>query len=165
LSGSINGEPGGEHTRLLAATPVRLRPHPQVLHALLRELGGNNGYGAGRLSIGSADMASEKCLPLPGDTIIPNNSTIPATLTSGACTMPRRSQACLLGYTPSPQQALQGDAAHQAQRRTWLTPKDSPGPWYTRRDDRSIWTLHPFHRPVFTAHTWRALPARQLSWL
>jgi hypothetical protein len=49
--------------------------------------------------------------------------------TSGACTMPRLSQACLLGSTPSPQQALQGDAAHQAQRRTWLTPKDSPGTW------------------------------------
>jgi hypothetical protein len=49
--------------------------------------------------------------------------------TSGACTMPRFSQACLLGSTPSPQYALQGDAAHQAQHRTWLTPKDSPGPW------------------------------------
>src|SRR5262245_60962697 len=33
--------------------------------------------------------------------------------TSGAFTMPRLSQACLLGYTPSPQQAFQGDAAHQ----------------------------------------------------
>ena len=72
--------------------------------------------------------------------------------------MPWRSQAGLLGYTPSPQPAFQGDAAHQAQRRTWLTLKDSPGPWETRRDYRSNWTLHPFHRTVFTAHTWSALP-------
>ena len=71
--------------------------------------------------------------------------------------MPRLSQACLLGYTPSPQQAFQGDAAHQAQRRTWLTPNDSPGTWYTRRDYWS-WTIRPFHRTVFTAHTWSALP-------
>src|ERR671939_437691 len=78
--------------------------------------------------------------------------------TSGAFTMPYLSQACLLGYTPSPQHALQGDAAHQVQRRTWLTPNDSPGTWYTRWDYRSRWTLHPFHRTVFTAHTWRALP-------
>src|SRR5262249_17452655 len=78
--------------------------------------------------------------------------------TSGAFTMPRFSQACLLGYTPSPQHAFQGDATHQAQRRTWLTPNDSPGTWYTRRDYRSLWTLHPFHRTVFTAHTWSALP-------
>src|SRR5215813_1081874 len=79
--------------------------------------------------------------------------------TSGAFTMPRLSQACLLGYTPSPQQAFQGDAAHQAQRRTWLTPKDSSGTWYTWRDYRSRWILRPFHRTVFTAHTWSALPA------
>src|SRR5215468_7203605 len=81
--------------------------------------------------------------------------------TSGAFTMPRLSQACLLGYTPSPQQAFQGDATHQAQRRTWLTPNDAPGTWYTRRDYRSLWTLHPFHRTVFTAHTWISLP---LAW-
>jgi hypothetical protein len=37
--------------------------------------------------------------------------------TSGAFTMPRLSQAYLLGYTPSSQQAFQGDATHQAQRR------------------------------------------------
>ena len=73
--------------------------------------------------------------------------------------MPYLSQACLLGYTPSPQHAFQGDAAHQVQRRTWLTPNDSPGTWYTRRDYRSTWTLHPFHRTVFTAHTWSALPS------
>src|SRR5215510_10227192 len=78
--------------------------------------------------------------------------------TSGAFTMPRFSQACLLGYTPSPQHAFQGDATHQAQRRPWLTPNDSPGTWYTQRDYRSLWTLHPFHRTVFTAHTWSALP-------
>jgi hypothetical protein len=72
--------------------------------------------------------------------------------------MPCLSQACLLGYTPSPQHAFQGDAAHQVQRRTWLTPNDSPGAWYTRRDYRSSWTLYPFHRTVFTAHTWSALP-------
>src|SRR5919201_5283244 len=78
--------------------------------------------------------------------------------TSGAFTMPCLSQAGLLGYTPSPQHAFQGDAAHQAQRRTWLTPKDSPGTWYTQRDYRSLWTLHPFHRTVFTAHTWISLP-------
>src|SRR5215813_7218356 len=77
--------------------------------------------------------------------------------------MPRLSQACLLGYTPSPQQAFQGDAAHQAQRRTWLTPKDSPGTWYTRRDYRSRWILRPFHRTVFTAHTWSALPDKLAS--
>src|SRR4030095_12479279 len=77
---------------------------------------------------------------------------------SGAFTMPRFSQACLLGYTPSPQHAFQGDAAHQAQRRTWLTPKDSPGTWYTRWDYRSRWTLRPFHHTVFTAHTWISLP-------
>src|SRR6516162_882196 len=71
--------------------------------------------------------------------------------------MPCLSQACLLGYTPSPQQAFQGDAAHQAQRHTWLTPNGSPGTWYTRRDYRSRWTLRPFHRTVFTAHTWIAL--------
>ena len=40
-------------------------------------------------------------------------------------TMPHFSQACLLGYIPSPQHAFQGEAAHQAQRRTWLTPNDS----------------------------------------
>ena len=33
-----NGEPGGEQTLLLAATHVLLRPHPQVLHALLHTL-------------------------------------------------------------------------------------------------------------------------------
>src|SRR5215831_18691875 len=65
----------------------------------------------------------------------------------------RFSQACLLGYTPSPQQAFQRDAAHQAQRHTWLTPKDSPGTWYTRKDYRSRWTIGPFHRTGFTAHT------------
>src|SRR5215831_5004367 len=74
--------------------------------------------------------------------------------TSGAFTMPCLSQACLLGYTPSPQQAFQGDAAHQAQRHTWLTPNGSPGTWYTRGDYRSRWTLRPCHRTVFTAHTW-----------
>jgi hypothetical protein len=79
--------------------------------------------------------------------------------TSGACTMPRLSQACLLGYTPSPQHALQGDAAHQAQRHTWLTPNDSPGTWYTRRGYQASWAIPPFHRTVFTAHTWMALPA------
>src|SRR5262245_22307714 len=78
--------------------------------------------------------------------------------TSGAFTMPCLSQAGLLGYTPSPQHAFQGDAAHQAQRRTWLTPKDSPGTWYARRDYRSRWTLRPFHRTVFTAHPWTSLP-------
>src|SRR5262245_3365707 len=80
--------------------------------------------------------------------------------TSGAFTMSCLSQAGLLGYTPSPQHAFQGDAAHQAQRRTWLTPKDSPGTWYTRRDYQSRWTLCPFHRTVFTAHTWISLPRR-----
>src|SRR5262245_56293632 len=49
----------------------------------------------------------------------------------------------------------------RAERRTWLTPKDSPGTWYTRRDYRSRWTLRPFHRTVFTAHTWIALPYQQ----
>src|SRR5215831_6925921 len=78
--------------------------------------------------------------------------------TSDAFTMPCLSQACLLGYTSSPQQAFQGDAAHQAQRHTWLTPNGSPGTWYTRRNYRSRWTLRPFHRTVFTAHTWSALP-------
>src|SRR5215510_4013457 len=80
--------------------------------------------------------------------------------TSGAFTMPCLSQAGLLGYTPSPQHAFQGDAAHQAQRRTWLTPKDSPGTWYTRRDYQSRWTLCPFHRTVFTAHTQLSLLCR-----
>src|SRR6516162_1610852 len=60
--------------------------------------------------------------------------------------------------TLPPQHAFQGDAAHQAQRLTWLTPKDSPGTWYTRRDYRSSWALPPFHRTVFTAHTWISLP-------
>src|SRR5262249_10297174 len=82
--------------------------------------------------------------------------------TSGAFTMPRLSQACLLSYTPSPQHAFQGDAAHQVQRRTWLTPNDSSGTWYTRRGYRSRWTLRPFHRTVFTAHTWSALPKNVL---
>ena len=68
------------------------------------------------------------------------------------------SQACLLGYTSSPQQAFQGDAAHQAQRCPWLTPKDSSGTWYTRWDYRSRWTLRPCHRTVFTAHPWISLP-------
>src|SRR5262252_4200197 len=81
--------------------------------------------------------------------------------TSGAFTMPCLSQACLLGYTPSPQQAFQGDATHQAQRHTWLTPNGSPRTWYTRRDYRSRWTLRPFHRTVFTAHTWISLPRRE----
>src|ERR687887_2308339 len=83
--------------------------------------------------------------------------------TSGAFTMLCLSQACLLGYTPSPQHAFQGDAAHQVQRRIWLTPNDSPGTWYTRRDYRSSWTLHPFHRTVFTAHTCITLPSDRLS--
>jgi hypothetical protein len=58
-----------------------------------------------------------------------------------------------------PHQAFQGDAAHQVQRCPSLTPKDSPGAWYTRRDYQSNWTLHPFHHTVFTAHTWIALPS------
>jgi len=36
-----------------------------------------------------------------------------------------------------PQQTLQGDSAHRAQRYTWLTPNGAPGPWNTRRDHRS----------------------------
>src|SRR4029453_3732989 len=81
--------------------------------------------------------------------------------TSGAFTVPRLSQACLLGDTPAPQHAFQGDAAHQGQRRTWLTPKDSPGTWYTRRAYRSRRTFYPFHRTVFTAHTWLSLPSQK----
>jgi len=34
-------------------------------------LGGNHGYGAGRLSVGSVAIASGTCLLLPGDNIIP----------------------------------------------------------------------------------------------
>ncbi len=41
------------------------------------KLGRNNGYGAGRLSVGSVAIASGKCLLLPGDNIIPNNLTMP----------------------------------------------------------------------------------------
>jgi hypothetical protein len=48
--------------------------------------------------------------------------------------MPRLSQACLLGYTLSPQHAFQGDAAHPTKRLVELTPNDSAGTWYTRRD-------------------------------
>src|SRR5262249_53406174 len=43
----------------------------------LRELGRNHGYGAGGLSVGSVDIAPGKRLLLPGDTIIPNNLTMP----------------------------------------------------------------------------------------
>ena len=43
----------------------------------LRTLGRDHGDGAGRRSAGSAAMASEPCLLLPGDTIIPNNLTMP----------------------------------------------------------------------------------------
>src|SRR5262245_56772408 len=38
LGARSNSEPGGEQTLLLAATHVLLRPHPQVLHALLHTL-------------------------------------------------------------------------------------------------------------------------------
>ena len=40
-----------------------------------RELGRNYRYGAGCLSVGSMEIASGKCLLLPGDNIIPNNLT------------------------------------------------------------------------------------------
>ena len=43
----------------------------------MRELGRHSRDGAGRLSVGSADLASGKCLVLPGDHIIPNNLTMP----------------------------------------------------------------------------------------
>ena len=43
----------------------------------LRELGRNHGDKAGGLSVGSVAIASRKCLLLPGDTIIPNNLTMP----------------------------------------------------------------------------------------
>src|SRR5438309_11085930 len=43
----------------------------------LRELGQHNGDKAGCLSVGSVAIASGKCLLLPGDTIIPNNLTMP----------------------------------------------------------------------------------------
>ena len=43
----------------------------------LRELGRDNGVKAGSLSVGLAEMASGKCLLLPGDHIIPNNLTMP----------------------------------------------------------------------------------------
>jgi len=77
--------------------------------------------------------------------------------------MLRLSQACLLGSTPSPQHAFQGDAAHQAQRHTWLLPNGSPGTGHTRRDYRSDGTIRPFHRTVFTAHTLSALATLELS--
>ena len=38
-------------------------------------MGRNNGYGAGRLSVGSVEIAPGKCLLSPGDNIIPNNLT------------------------------------------------------------------------------------------
>src|SRR5437667_6556495 len=44
----------------------------------LRELGRNYQYGAGRLSVGSVEIASGKCLLLPGDNIVPNNLTMPS---------------------------------------------------------------------------------------
>src|SRR5439155_20768202 len=59
-----------------------------------------------------------------------------------------------------PQHVFQGDATHQGQRRPWLTPKNSSGPWSTRRDYRSSGTLCPCHRTGFTAHTWSARPQR-----
>jgi hypothetical protein len=77
--------------------------------------------------------------------------------TSGAFTILRLSQACLLGYTPSPQHAFQGYAAHQAKRLAWLNPNGSPGTWYTQRDYLPVLAFRPFHRTVFTAHPWIAL--------
>jgi hypothetical protein len=50
----------------------------------LRKLGRNNGYGAGRLSVGSVEIASGKCLLLPGDNIIPNNLTMPTPVSGTA---------------------------------------------------------------------------------
>lgn len=43
----------------------------------LRALGRNDGYGAGRLRVGSVAIASGTCLLVPGDTLIPNNVTMP----------------------------------------------------------------------------------------
>ena len=80
--------------------------------------------------------------------------------TSGAFTILRLSQACLLGYTPSPQHAFQGYAAHQAKRLAWLNPNGSPGTWYTQRDYLPVLAFRPFHRTVFTAHTRITLPSR-----
>ena len=45
--------------------------------AAIRELGGNHGDEAGRLKGESVAIVSRKYLLLPGDTIIPNNLTIP----------------------------------------------------------------------------------------
>src|SRR5262245_47572735 len=52
---------------------------PQRDEAAIRELGGNHGDKAGRLKGGSAAITSRKYLQLPGDTIIPNNLTMPLT--------------------------------------------------------------------------------------
>src|SRR5207247_6776928 len=64
-----------------AASAVRIGV-PQRDEKPLRKLGRNNGYGAGRLSVGSVAVASGKCLLLPGDNIIPNNLTMPDQLLS-----------------------------------------------------------------------------------
>src|SRR6516165_259146 len=100
--------------------------------------------------------------PAPRGAVFKRLSTDVVRINDAKLTAVCISQAYLLGYTPSPQQAFQGDAAHQVQRGTWLTPNDSPGTWYTRRDYWS-WTIRPFHRTVFTAHTWISLPCSQLA--
>src|SRR5262249_5443535 len=76
-----------------AALAVSIRPHcptrptatasvvrvgvPPSDAAALRELGCNHGDKAGRLSVGSVAIVSGKCLLWPGNTIIPNNLTMP----------------------------------------------------------------------------------------
>ena len=81
---------------------------------------------------------------------------------------PPHTQPPLLAYhtakvgsacTPENSQPVKGDATHQAQRHTWLTPNGSPGLWHTRRDYRSAWAIRPCHQTICTVHTWSALPA------
>ncbi len=70
----------------------------------------------------------------------------------------------LVKVSPLPQPTFQGDAAHQPKRLAWLTLNDSPGTKYTQRDYLPL-ALRPFHRTVFTAHTWIALPDFGRNWL
>src|SRR5262244_2131301 len=92
------------------------------------------------------------------------------------------SQALHLGYLLSPHSAFQGYAAHTARWPAMLRPNGSSAtciadgvfhipmscfhgalPGRPQGPTGPSWTLHPFHRTVFTTHTWISIPSQRAS--